>query len=254
MLRKKIYICLILFGVLLNDLSSQNNSLSGLSLLSPFPSPYGLDIVDNNNLTLHWYSMNAENSEWDLSKDYTYCINNHQKNSFININGTIPEDLEKSFYPESNNISWGNEIQFLCAKFKNPRKHFLKGEFYYPSIFIGYTKSLNNSNSHTFLLTFPDYEATARTYKNCTSFLKEYGKEYKIENLNNLEESTPWVEGAEGYGIGESFIIENLWGDTYKYLLIMNGYISVERPYLYCQNGRVKQIRVEGVESGIYNC
>ena len=36
----------------------------------------------------------------------------------------------------------------------------------------------------------------------------------------------------------------------YDYLLILNGYFSVEKPYLYKQNSRVKQIKVTGLKSG----
>ena len=65
-----------------------------------------------------------------------------------------------------------------------------------------------------------------------------------------MDSETPWIEGAQGYGIGESFIIENTWGTVYKTLLLMNGFISYEKPYLYKQNGRIKKIKVTGLNSG----
>lgn len=35
----------------------------------------------------------------------------------------------------------------------------------------------------------------------------------------------------------------------FDFLMIMNGYFSVDKPYLYKQNGRVKRIKVTGLKS-----
>ena len=92
---------------------------------------------------------------------------------------------------------------------------------------------------------------SGRVYKDETSHLVEKnGTEYPVQNLCSMESDTPWVEGASGNGIGESFVIENTWETVYKTLLIMNGYISYEKPFLYKQNNRVKKIKVTGVKSG----
>ncbi len=99
-------------------------------------------------------------------------------------------------------------------------------------------------------LSKPVFFEQMRKYKDCSSFLTERNKEYSVANLDNLAVDTPWVEGAPGYGIGEGFTIENSWGRIYTTLLIMNGYISYEKPYLYKQNGRVKKIKVKGLKSG----
>ena len=63
---------------------------------------------------------------------------------------------------------------------------------------------------------------------------------------------TPWVEGVPGDGIGEGFTIQ---GQQFNkplgpYLLLINGYISYEKPYLYKQNNRIKKIKVTGLKSG----
>ncbi len=94
-------------------------------------------------------------------------------------------------------------------------------------------------------------ELSGRTYKEESSHLVEKGgKEYPVTNLCDMDSETPWVEGVPGNGIGESFVLENTWGTVYKTLLIMNGFISYERPFLYKQNGRIKKIRVTGTRSG----
>lgn len=86
------------------------------------------------------------------------------------------------------------------------------------------------------------------SYSNQTSYLIEGQKEYSVKNLSSIELETPWVEGVKGYGIGEGFRVDfRLKNDNY--LLIMNGYISFEKPYLYEQNGRIKKIKVTGLTS-----
>ena len=86
------------------------------------------------------------------------------------------------------------------------------------------------------------------SYSNQTSYLIEGKKEYSVNNLSSIELETPWVEGVKGYGIGEGFRVDfRLKNDNY--LLVMNGYISFEKPYLYEQNGRIKKIKVTGLES-----
>ncbi|MDD5930378.1 MAG: hypothetical protein PUC37_11305 [Spirochaetales bacterium] len=96
-----------------------------------------------------------------------------------------------------------------------------------------------------------------REYYNCSSYLVERKREYKVENLCNSKVGTPWVEGVPGDGIGEGFTINNSdidvnhpYENTTPYLLIMNGYISYDKPYLYKQNNRIKKIKVTGVKSG----
>lgn len=91
-----------------------------------------------------------------------------------------------------------------------------------------------------------------REYEDCSSYLIEGNREYKAENLCNCKMATPWVEGVAGSGIGEGFTIKkrNYNHDVPSYLLIMNGYISFEKPYLYKQNNRIKKIKVTGVKSG----
>ena len=65
-----------------------------------------------------------------------------------------------------------------------------------------------------------------------------------------MRQDTPWVEGVDGWGIGESFTISTKNRSFYKYILLMNGYISASNPKLYDENGRIKKIMVEGVTSG----
>ncbi len=98
------------------------------------------------------------------------------------------------------------------------------------------------------------YDHVGRRYSDCSSYLKEKNREYKVEDLCDCKPGTPWVEGVPGDGIGEGFTIKypssKAANNAYPYLLIMNGYISYEKPYLYKQNNRIKKIKVTGVKSG----
>lgn len=106
--------------------------------------------------------------------------------------------------------------------------------FDYPYIFITHSQNFLDHIGH-------------QIYKDCSSFLKENDIEYKIENLSNCKPGTPWVEGVSGSGIGEGFSIEC----ERDYLLIMNGFISYDKPYLYKQNNRIKKLKVTGLKNGI---
>lgn len=101
-------------------------------------------------------------------------------------------------------------------------------------------------NDKWFIKDLPRSMEGYNTYKDCTSSLKEGDKNYTIENLSEIRIDSPWVEGVEGYGEGEGFTIVG----NKKYLLIVNGFISINKPYLYEYNSRVKELRIIGSKSG----
>ena len=82
-----------------------------------------------------------------------------------------------------------------------------------------------------------------------SSYLKENGISYLPENLNfsNKKTDMPWVEGVDGYGIGEKLFFSGIGGSFH----ISIGYVSYKKPYLYTQNSRPKTIKlsVEGKPS-----
>lgn len=110
-------------------------------------------------------------------------------------------------------------------------------------IVFGVTDGFDD-NPHCFL---DDFWQGTTTYTNCSSYLTEKDKAYTVDNLSKSVMDTPWVEGVPGNGIGEGFTIERAYTD---YLLIVNGYISYKKPYLYKQNGRIKRLKVTGLTSG----
>ena len=78
-----------------------------------------------------------------------------------------------------------------------------------------------------------------------SSTLKQQGKQdYKASNIHDLDYSTTWIEGAEGYGIGE-WVEYTLPASNPRIteLLIANGYVRTKK--LWEENSRVKVLDVE---------
>ena len=111
------------------------------------------------------------------------------------------------------------------------------------------------SGYHIFDSTMDTFNSHVRVeYIKASSYLTEKIIHYDESNLALKNWEIPWVENVPGYGIGEYVEIKDVTPEPYKkkinYLLILNGYFSVEKPYLYKQNSRVKQIKVTGLNSG----
>lgn len=71
--------------------------------------------------------------------------------------------------------------------------------------------------------------------------LEENGTIYTAKNLDCLDGNAPWVESVKGDGIGEYIKIDY---DQTEGLIISNGYVSYDKPYLYESNNRVKVFEV----------
>ena len=81
-----------------------------------------------------------------------------------------------------------------------------------------------------------------------SSELRENGITYSARNM--LERQLPWVEGVNGYGIGESLTltVQCIPNDYFNYpftgFIISNGFVNFEHPDLYRKNSRAKIIEV----------
>jgi hypothetical protein len=85
-----------------------------------------------------------------------------------------------------------------------------------------------------------------------TSELKEKDTIYEIGNILDITHLKPWAEGAQGNGAGEK-ITAVIPDDYYNYgsplsghcrLLISNGFVDYNRPYLYEYNNRIRSLRI----------
>jgi len=87
-----------------------------------------------------------------------------------------------------------------------------------------------------------------------TSSLTEGGASYRAENLRSDAPSKPWVEGAEGSGIGEKVTVDWLWkkgqGGATGAIIISSGFVSYDKPYLYEMNNRPKTLRIADPSTG----
>lgn len=158
---------------------------------------------------------------------------------FFEFSEELPKNIDEEVYYEGKDGSSGNDMLVLAGK------SISKGEV----LFFGITSVFSDSYpfiypSHRFL------ESSTRVYTNCSSFLKEKNVDYSVDNLDKTFLNSPWVEGVKGNGIGEGFTINNTRNTVYSYLLLMNGYISYDKPYLYKQNNRIKKMKVTGLKSG----
>jgi hypothetical protein len=85
------------------------------------------------------------------------------------------------------------------------------------------------------------------------SELQEGNIIYSVNNLFNVNELKPWVEGVNGDGVGEKIRIEikSDWRrfSRIHFLAISNGFVDYNRPYLYDSNNRIKKIRIRNLEN-----
>ena len=72
-----------------------------------------------------------------------------------------------------------------------------------------------------------------------SSYLQEGKNKYTAEKMNGYSIGNPWVEGAEGNGIGE-WLSRYVSSNSNIYISI--GFVDYNRPYLYSQNSRPKKI------------
>jgi hypothetical protein len=112
-------------------------------------------------------------------------------------------------------------------------------------VFAQYSKQASNSMAN--------YDSVIRA----TSEYRERNITYSVYNLFDIEKLHPWVEASEGNGVGEKIYIEynkefnpggmsqeNILKWRMKGIIISNGFVDYNRPYLYEYNNRIKRIRI----------
>jgi len=226
---------------------AQNFSIIGEDIVGPFPSMYSIEIIDEQRMEMEWTSH--PDKTYDKVEYFNYSMEQRDGMTFLVLDDDIPEEI--LLVPFDGATPWdaGSEIIILAGQILKQEKY--AGSYYYPTFFVGYVKNPDYNNSHTLLKDIYLGESLARGYKDASSSLSEFGRVYDVSELDYIGSESAWVEGTNGDGIGEGFVIENPWDTKWKSLLIINGFISARNPKLYKENGRVKKIKVEGVESGV---
>ncbi len=225
-------ISFLFFFLFAFNLFCQNFSLNDYYPIQP-DSMLDIMTIDDNKVY-----FKTETPPYDkVPLEIGYKITHIDGMSFIELEDNMPREVADYMdYDSGKEIETNNKILFIGFQGKH-------------KVLFAFTKGYPQDRTP---LTFTRYDERGSLYINCTSFLEEKNKSYPVDNLRRLTVETPWVEGVPGDGIGEGFTIK---GSGYKkplvpYLLIINGYISYEKPYLYKQNNRVKKIKVTGVKSG----
>lgn len=222
-----------------------NFELRGESYVYSFPSAYSFDFINRNILRINWIS-DPDSFDYDSSKDFSYYIETKSGLPFIVLDDDIPTNINEVMYNSDTTRKYGNRFLFLVGQ--DPKETFGIASKFHHKYAMGYVPIKDEHNSNIIIQDIRNYEATPRKYKDASSTLVEPGFDFSINNLNNFESGKAWVEGVDGYGIGESFVIEH-FNYKYDYLFIINGFISVDNPGLYKKNSRIKTIKVEGVQS-----
>ena len=198
----------------------------------------------------------TESSVEDSNKEKINALKKVYRNGLLFF--VLSEKLPDINIQENQRIASTNDMLVLAGKIKKERLNssgiFSDGEI----LLFAETASFESLPWNFITPPRDNFDVLIRRdFIDCSSFLKEKNKEYKIENLCKSKPGTPWVEGVPGDGIGEGFTIcnsdidpERPYENVFPYLLIMNGYISYSKPYLYKQNNRVKKIKVTGIKSG----
>ena len=229
-MKKNIFI--VIFLVVGSLLYGQNYSLNGNYRFTVYSGLARIDITDMNLIYV------PLDDDKDNVSD-SFMITHISQMPFIQLNTPFPKEFTKAFlYDGEKDLITDNKILFLSGKTK------ING--YDNIILLTTTKGFDNDPSCTESL----ISEKVQTYKDCSSYLKEKNLDYPVTNLCELVVDSPWVEGVQGDGRGEGFTIVNSWGSVFPYILLMNGYISYKKPYLYKQNNRVKKIKVTGLKSG----
>ena len=210
------------------SLFSQNFNLDGKYRFTVYSGLARIDIT-NKSLT-YVYLDNIPNKT--INFEFTHL----NGMLFLKLDEKIPKEITEAYiYNDQKDIITDNKFLILAGKDVKLNS----------VILLATTKGF----SERYPCTESIISERVQVYKDCSSYLKEKNKEYPVDNLSIKAVDYPWVEAAPGDGIGEGFTLVNSWGQKYKYILLMNGYISYEKPYLYKQNNRVKKIKVTGLLS-----
>jgi len=240
-------------------LIAQNFSIIGERITGPYPTAYSIVIIDEHKMSLEWTSKDSETSN-DRIDYFNYSMEQRDGMTFLVLDADIPKELLLGEYEQlgitDNAPLWeiGSEILILVGRINKRLIDRDTVSYYNPTFFLGYAENPvdENINAYPFLEDIYLSEGFARSYRDVSSFLSEFGRVYDVSELNYFGSERAWVEGVSGDGIGEGFVIENRGEKTkWNTLLIINGFISARNPRLYKENGRVKKIKVEGVESGV---
>ncbi|GHT70904.1 hypothetical protein FACS1894110_23130 [Spirochaetia bacterium] len=226
---KKLAFC-IYFIFLIVAISAQdrinlfNNEIDVYNYKNPgFPNPIMEKRISLTNEKMRIYNKNY--SEKHEEYPITWEIIN--KNYFITFNYT--------------GVNFGNNVSHGIKKYLVLSRVVLIGDRQYSD----YIALYDNNNELVMEVSRFDKRMGDFTIS-ATSELKENSITYTASNLFDTSHLTPWVEGVNGNGVGEKITQTIGYNDSAKtyYLIISNGFVNNNKPYLYEYNNRVKAVKI----------
>ena len=169
---------------------------------------------DNNKISFYNDADSREDFIWN--NDFAYSLYEYEKAKILAISN---EKYNKKFYALKSDYCL---ILYDCESNE--------------CVFTGASIPFNKTEGFSF-----------PTFISATSELKEGNKVYSVQNLSNFNSDYPWCEASADNGIGEKIFLSI----NARKLIIIPGYISAKKPYLFENNSRPKQIVVQFKKSEI---
>lgn len=163
-----------------------------------------------------FYDDADDRSDYLWNNDFDYSLSDYEKAYILSIRN---ENYNKKFY------ALKSDYCLILYDFETNE-----------CIFAGVSVSFNKIEG----LFFPDFISAS-------SELKEGDKVYSVKNLSNFKSDTPWCEASDDYGIGEKIKLSI----NASSLIVVSGYVSAKKPYLFENNSRPKKISIEFKNSKI---
>lgn len=238
-------ICFLFLTFFFSDfLFSQENDSSKNEYIKIYSSEYSCFYITPGNI----YKL-----EWGEDDPVYYNLIKKPRNLFrIDNNGFV---------------YWCNNIKDYKTSEKEKINSFLfmGGPNYCSVSFEEIKKNVNYEVDNNHGLYDPNYGKLTFTASSClTEKINGNKITYNADNLGknfvgaydkgsqNLLfncDVTPWVEGVNGNGIGESIKISSSDNEGFKTLYFLNGYVDVKHPEYYKKNSRIKKMTVKDLDN-----
>lgn len=173
-------------------------------------------IVFKPSNKVSFYNDADDNPDLLWNNDFVYSLTDYEKAYILTISN---ENCNKRFYALKSDFCL---ILYDCETNE--------------CIFTGASISFNQTEG----LFFPSFISA-------TSELREGSKVYTVQNLSNFKLDSPWCEASEDYGIGEKIRLSI----NARNLIIISGYVSAKKPYLFENNSRPRIITISFLKSKI---
>jgi hypothetical protein len=162
----------------------------------------------------------------------------------------------KFIYENRDGIIFMTYYRMMGGEFEEYRSRIkIEGSIYCDSIKTNIINYFIVYSAHTwaasmlFPLIFLDnpFSSPGWVYR-ATSYLTEGNVIYAPDNLGS-EDGLPWAS-SNGNGIGDKIVIDTGISPVNS-IVIINGFVSKEKPYLFLANSRAGQIKIKNLNNGI---